>query len=335
MWAMPRFTADRLSAYARTAVTRLGVPAGDAAAVAESLVEAELEGQPSLGLQRLPALIGRLREGLIDPDPAFAVSGEREAVALLDAGNALGPVAGLRAVELAVERARRAGIGLVAVRRSNHLGTISFYLRRFAEQGVIGLVFSNTPPALAPPGSSTPYLGTNPIGAGVPTSGQPVLLDMAISQLAGGNVLKAARLAEPVPEGWAVGPEGQGGAVGAVAAPGTVASAGSDKAFALALLVEVLAGVLSGAAIGPEVGRVDPPADRESDVGHCFIAVDPVATIPDFIRRMDQVVTDLRRLSGQAPGDRRHASRERRLATGIELGEELVVDLIDATGHGI
>jgi LDH2 family malate/lactate/ureidoglycolate dehydrogenase len=333
--AMPRFTADRLHACATGALSRQGVPADDARAIATSLVEAELEGQTTLGLQRLPVLLDRLLQGLVDPNPTFVLSGEREAVAVLDAGNAFGAVAGLRAVDLAVERARRSGIGLVAVRRSNHLGTISFYLRRLADQGVIGLVFSNTPPALAPPGSSIPYLGTNPIGAGVPTSGEPVLLDMAISQLSGGNVLKAAPLAGPVPEGWAVSPEGHGGAAAAVAAPATPTSVGGDKAFALALLVEVLAGVLSGAAIGPEVGRVDPPLDRESDVGHCFLAIDPAAAIPDFVGRMDQVVADLRRLSGRAPGDRRHADRQRRLASGIELSEELVVELVDATGHGI
>lgn len=326
---MPRFTAERLAAYGRAALVRAGVPADAALAVAESLVEAELEGQPSLGMQRLPVLIGRLREGLIDPHPALQVSGQREAVAVIDAGNALGAVAGLRAVELAVERARRSGIGLVAVRRSNHLGTISFYLRRLAEQGVIGLAFSNTPAVLAPPGSSTPYLGTNPIGAGVPTSGQPVLLDMAISHLAGGNVLKAAPLG-------AASPEGHGGAVSTATAPAPSATAaGTDRAFALALLVEVLAGVLSGAAIGPEVGGGDPPADRESDVGHCFIAIDPPAANPDFVARMDQVVADLRGLSGRAPGDRRHAGRERRHRYGIELGEDLVVELVDATGHGI
>src|SRR5207302_8791850 len=100
---MPRFTAERLGAYGRAALVRLGVPEDGARAVADSLVEAELEGQPSLGMQRLPALMARLRDGLIDPDPPFVVSGERDAVAALDAGHAFGSVAGLSAVELAVE----------------------------------------------------------------------------------------------------------------------------------------------------------------------------------------------------------------------------------------
>ena len=329
---MPRFKADRLVAFTTAALALHGVPEKEARLVAESLVDAELEGQSVHGLQRLAGIVTGLRDGHLDPRPALHVTGERQGVVLLDAGNALGQVAGVLAVDMAIERAEQAGVGLVAVRRSNHLGVPSFYLRRFAARGMVGLVFSNAPPALPPPGSDTPYLGTNPIAATFPTSRHPVLVDMAISQLGGGHILEKRRLAAAVPEGWAVGAEGQ---PAGLAFGGATAGAGNEKAFALALLVEVLAGVLSAAAIGPKVGGISPSGKKESNIGHCFIAIDPAAAAGGFVARMDELVDDLRGLSGRVPGDRRHAERERRLAEGVVIDADLVGTLTEAVGRSI
>ncbi len=329
---MPRFAPDALLRFIASALAALGVPDADAALVAESLVEADLEGQASHGLLRMPFLLDRLRSGLINPRPAFRVSAERAAAVLLDADNGLGPVAGTRAVDLAVERARAAGTAVVAVQRSNHLGSLGFYLRRATAEGTIGLAFTNGPPAVSPPGGSTPYLGTNPIAAGFPTTGAPVIVDMATSQVARGHILKAARVGEPIPEGWAVDAEGLPTTDPEAAIGGSLLPLGGGKGFALALLVEVLSGVLSGAAVGPEVVGTFAPADRESNVGHCFIAIDPEALAPGFIARMDRLAADVRRLGGRAPGDRRHAERARRLAEGVELSPQLVADLRERTG---
>jgi (2R)-3-sulfolactate dehydrogenase (NADP+) len=324
---MSRFPPEALRSLAVRTLAARGVPEAGAAVVAESLVEAELEGQPSHGLLRLPFLLDRLAAGLINPRPEMRVLGDRPAAAVLDADNGLGPVAGVRAVELAVERARAAGIGLVAVRRGNHLGSLGYYLRRATVHGVVGLAFTNTPPAMTPPGGRTPYLGTNPIAAGFPTSTDPVIVDLATSQVARGHILKAARLGEPIPEGWAVDAEGQPTTDPATAIAGSLLPLGGTKGFALALLVEVLSGVLSGAAVGPEVVGTFVPADRESNVGHCFLAIDPASLAPGFTERMDRVAADLRALGGRAPGDRRHAERARRLVEGIEVAEPLLADL--------
>jgi LDH2 family malate/lactate/ureidoglycolate dehydrogenase len=324
---MTRFTHDQLRRLAVEALTGLDVPSADAEVVAESLIEAELEGQSSHGLMRLPFLLDRLREGRINPRPAFVVGGSGPAVATLDADNGLGPVAGVRAVSLAVERAAALGIGLAGVRRSNHLGSLGFYLRRFTAARMIGLAFTNTPPAMPPPGALTPYLGTNPIAAGFPTSGEPVLVDMATSQVARGRILKAARMDEPIPEGWAVDAEGLPTTDPAAAIEGSLLPLGGDKGFALALLVEVLSGVLSGAGVGPEVGGTFAVSEAESNVGHCFVAIDPEALLPGFGGRMDRLAADVRRLGGRAPGDRRHAERSARLVEGIELSDELVAEL--------
>ena len=324
---MLRFAASRLHQATAAALAASGVAARDAELVADSFLEAELEGQASHGLGRLPLLLDRLHSGLVNPRPAMTLSGDRPAAMLLDADNGPGPIAGLRAVQVASERAHTTGAAVVGVRRSNHLGSLGFYLRRFTADGVIGVVFTNTPPAMPPPGSSTPFLGTNPIAAGFPTAGEPVIVDMATSQVARGRILRAARVGEPIPEGWAVDSEGVPTTDPEAAIAGSLLPMGGDKGFALALLVEVLSGVLSGAAVGPEVGGTYLASDRESNVGHCFIAIDPRALTPTFGERMDRLTRDIRALGGRLPGDRRHAERARRLDEGIELSDDLIAEL--------
>jgi len=330
---VPRFAPAELRHLAAAALTAREVPDPDAALVADSLVEAELAGQPTHGLLRLPFLLDRLQAGLINPRPAFRTRIDRAATAMLDADNGLGPLAGAHAVTLAAERASVAGVGVVAVRRSNHLGSLAFYLRRLAGLGMVGMAFSNTPPAMPPPGGSRPYLGTNPIAAGFPTSGEPVIVDMATSQVARGHVLQAARMGEPIPEGWALDAAGQPTTDPQAAIGGSLVPLGGDKGFALALLVEVLSGVLSDAAVGPDVSGTVTASDRESNVGHCFVAIDPGAIAPGFTARMDRLAADLRRMGGRVPGDRRHAERARRAAEGIELSDTLLAELRTRTGR--
>lgn len=155
---------------------------------------------------------------------------------------------------------------------------------------------------------------------------------MATSQVARGHILEAARLGEPIPEGWAVDAGGEPTTDPHAAISGSLVPLGGTKGFALALLVEVLSGVLSGAAVGPEVVGTFTPADRESNVGHCFLAIDPEALAPGFAVRMDRLAADLRALGGRAPGDRRHAERARRLAEGVEVPAPLLVELRERTG---
>lgn len=324
---MPRFAAQSLRQLAADALSARDVPSADAVLVADSLVDAELEGQASHGFIRLPFVLDRLRVGLINPRPSMRLTRGRAAVAVLDADNCLGPVAGMRAVEAATEQALAVGAGVVAVRRSNHLGSLGFYLRRFTASRVIGLAFTNTPPAMPPPGGRTPYLGTNPIAAGFPTSGEPVIVDLATSQVARGRILKAAQVGEQIPEGWALDAVGQPTRDPEAAIEGSLLPLGGHKGFALALLVEVLSGVLSAAGVGPEVSGTFVESDRESNVGHCVVAIDPAPLVPGFAERMDRLTEDIRRLGGRVPGDRRHSERARRLTEGIDLSDELVEEL--------
>ncbi len=324
-----RIAASDLRARLKEALEREGVPTGDAALTAETLVDAELEGQSSQGLSRLPMMLERLHTGGINARPEMTARGEG-AVRRLDAGNGLGQVAGARALDLAIDLARSYGTGLVAVRASNHLGALDFHVRRAAVRGLIALAVSNTPPAMAPPGTATRYLGTNPIAAAFPTEGEPIVVDMGTSQVARGRVVEARQAGQPIPEGWAVDAEGHPTTDPTAALGGAMVPMGGDKGFALALLVEMLAAVLSGAAIGPQVGdRFQAP----TNFGHAFWVIDPDAVAGGFGVRAQGVVDDLHRLGARVPGDRRRAERAQRERDGIEVPDHLRAELERALGH--
>lgn len=323
-----RIAASHLRVPLQEALERVGVPPADAALIAETLVDAELEGQSSQGLTRFPMMLERLRTGSIAARPEMTVHGEG-AVRRLDAGNGLGQVAGARALDLAVDLAREYGTGLVAVHASNHLGALDFHVRRAAGLGLIALAVSNTPPAMAAPGTATRYLGTNPIAAAFPTQGEPIVVDMGTSQVARGRVVEAQQAGRPIPEGWAVDAEGRPTTDPTAALGGAMVPMGGDKGFALALLVEMLAAVLSGAAIGPQVGdRFKTP----TNFGHAFWVIDPEAAATGFAGRAQGVVDDLHRLGARVPGDRRRAERARREREGIEVPDHLRAELEEAFG---
>lgn len=312
----------------KEALEREGVPPADAALAAETLVDAELEGQGSQGLSRFPMMLERLHSGSIAARPEMTVHGDG-AVRRLDAGNGLGQVAGARALDLAIDLARHYGTGLVAVRASNHLGALDFHVRRAAGVGLIALAVSNTPPAMAPPGTGTRYLGTNPIAAAFPTEGEPVVIDMGTSQVARGRVVEARRAGRPIPVGWAVDARGQPTTDPSAALDGAMVPMGGDKGFALALLVEMLAAVLSGAAVGPQVGE---HLQEPTNFGHAFWVIDPEAAANGFAARAQALVEDLHRLGARVPGERRRAERGRREREGIEVAEHLRADLEEALG---
>ncbi len=327
-------SAADLTRFVVLILTRLDVPGPDATVVADCLVSAELEGHGSHGVMRLPFYANRVRKGLIDPHPRMRVDHHRVATATLDAGNALGPLAGRRAMELALHAAQDAGLGMCAVRASNHLGALSYYVKQASACGMIGLAFTNTPPAMAPPGGKEPYLGTNPIAAAVPASGHPLVIDLATSQVARGQILRAAKAEQDIPLGWALDPDGLPTTNATTALSGSLVPLGGTKGFALALLVEVLSGVLSGAGVGPEVSGTFAPSDSPSNVGHSMIAIDPQAFGDGFTERVDGLCRSIRNTPGadpatpvRLPGDRAHEERVRRQQEGIVLLDRVAADL--------
>jgi LDH2 family malate/lactate/ureidoglycolate dehydrogenase len=319
----------RAQEQVRRIATAAGVPPADAALLADALVAADVSGTSTHGISRLNIYIRRIRAGLIDPSAELTVLSERGGALALDAGNGLGQVQTLKALDLLVPRARSLGVAAATIRRSQHFGAVSYYCNRMAEAGLILLAVTTCEPAMSPEGGSEAFFGTNPIGASFPTGkGFPVKVDLATSIVARGNIIAAQKQGKPIPAGWALDADGSPTTDAAAALKGTVLTMAGHKGYALALLVESLAGVLSGSAIGSEIGSMYKDMDRPQDVGHFLCLLDVSAFLPPgaFESRMDRTIDRIkacRRRPGVqeilVPGERSRRTSERNLREGIPI----------------
>lgn len=301
----------------------LGLTAEHAGAIAEVVLEAELEGNTGHGLSRIPQYTHQLRAGGLNARPAMRLERTRPAVAILHADGAPGPVAGLHAVRELVGLAREQGSAALAVRGAGHCGVLSAYVGRLAHAGLVGLAFANTPPAIAP----GPVLGTNPIALGAPAEPEPVVIDTSVAVVARGKIMGAARRGEPIPEGWAVDREGRPTTDAKAALEGSLLPIGGGKGFALGLLVEVLAGVLAGAVLSPELPLPWAPPEQAARPGLLLVVLDPAAFGEGYGERVARMVGALEAAGARIPGARRAALRGKAMQEGIEVNEALQAEL--------
>lgn len=325
--------ADSLREWVTSLLVAWSYPPEDAAYIADTLVDANLRGVDSHGVIRLAAYRARLQAGLTTAgaEPAITRAG---ATARVDANGAAGQIAARTATEVAREIARDHGIAAVAVHGSAHFGAAGYYARSLAADGLIGVVVSNSEPVVVPFGGREPLFGTNPIAFAAPTSGAPISLDMATSASAMGKVLLAQSEGRHVPPDWGIDGEGR-----ATTDPGEIRAllpAGGPKGYALGYLVEVLAGVLTGAAITHGIGNMYTDFDRPQDVGHFVIAIDIARFLPteDFLARMDALAAEARSIAPApgfdavlVPGEPEERSRASRVAEGIPLAPTTIDEL--------
>jgi LDH2 family malate/lactate/ureidoglycolate dehydrogenase len=330
------FTADRLRAFASAVFERLGVPPEDAALAADSLVQADLWGHASHGVLRTSWYGARFESGAADPRTRSAWVSDAGALAVLDGHGGVGQVVAARAMDGAIERARRHGIGAVAVRDSGHFGTAMYFTRRAAVAGCVGFLSTNASPAMAPWGAREKRVGTNPWSWAAPAgSFAPMLLDVANTAVARGKLYVAQGRGEALPEGWAIGPDGQATTDPARGIAGTILPMGGHKGYAVAVLMDVLSGVLSGSAFGDAV--VGPyQTEAASGVGHLALAIDIAAVRPltAFEADMETLIRQLKatpRLAGVDeifyPGEREARSAAHRSVHGIDLPVTTVAEL--------
>ncbi len=337
-----RYHPAKLTGFCKGVLESLGLPPEDARVVADSLVRANLEGTDSHGVSRLPIYARRVREGRISARPEVRV--ERSgAVLRVDGGNALGQVASYRALEAAIPVAWEAGIAAVAVRNSNHFGTAAYYCQMACREGMALIATTNSPPGIVPWGGRKAYFGTNPIAFGFPTRREPpVIVDMSSSVVARGKIILAAQQGLPIPPGWAVDGEGRETTDAAAALQGAVLPLGGPKGYALALAVEMLSGVLSGAAFGPHVNNIYEEGASPSGVGHSFILLDIARWMPldEYYARVDQFIGEIKatpRAAGAEevlyPGERRYRAFLEKTREGIALPETVVEELAELAGQ--
>ncbi len=286
--------AERLTAWSIAMLEAAGLEPAAAEVVAATLVEASLRGVDSHGVARLPIYAERLQAGLINPRPRPRVERREGAVACIDGDHGPGQVAGVLAMELSVELARSHGVGAVTVRRSSHYGAAAYYVMRPARAGLVALSTTNSEPLVIPYGGRGLALGTNPIAFSAPTRSGELTLDMATSQVAANRVVNARDEDQPIPEGWAVDAEGRPTTDPHVAH--AMVPLGGYKGYGLAILVEVLSGVLTGAGVTHGVSGLYDEFDRPQDVGHFHLAIDPERTIgrDRLAERLEGLVAELK-----------------------------------------
>jgi LDH2 family malate/lactate/ureidoglycolate dehydrogenase len=254
---------------------------------------------------------------------------------MLDADNAFGHVAGCAGIEKAIEMAQETGIGIVGVRHSNHFAAAGYFCALAAQSNAIGMAFTNAAPRVAAAGGTRAVLGTNPIAFGCPTlSGPPVLFDFATSAISGGSTRSSAQVGNRLPEGVALDASGRPTTDPHEAQRGTLLPAAGAKGFGLALMVEILCGVLTGSAVGEEVGSLF-SYERPIDAGHVFLAID-IARFQPLDQFLDRLQTLLLWVKGSAtdssvrfPGELSGTDASRRDRDGIPLPEEAVAPLAD------
>jgi LDH2 family malate/lactate/ureidoglycolate dehydrogenase len=327
-----RIAPDRLETWSIALLTAAGVPDADAAEIARHLIFADLRGVDTHGTSRLKIYLTRLQAGLIAPGTRTRILQESPVSAVLDGGNGFGQVVARRATELAIAKARETGMAIVTVRNSNHCGCMAYYSLLMAQAGLIGLTATNAPAQMAPYGGKEAFFGTNPFSLAAPGGKEPpFVFDMATSQVARGKIINAAREGKPIPEGWAITRDGLPTTDSKAALAGFVVPVGGAKGSALAFMVEILAGVLTGALIGPQLPKMYEAMNEPQQVGHFFLAFRPDLFMPmtEFTGRMDETVDGLRRVAPapgfdqvHAPGDieRIRADENRRLGIPIPPG---------------
>lgn len=343
---MQYFDSQALKGFAIRYLTRYGIKTDDAAITAEVLASADMRGVDSHGFIRLQSYYGsRLANGQIDPDAKLTIVNETTATLAMDANNGLGHPAGVKTMQLCIEKARVSGAALATVRNSNHYGIAGYYAMMALPENMIGVSFTNSGPLVAPTHGKKALLGTNPIAVAVPADKQrPYVLDMATSIVPIGRVTVYEKNGKSIPAGWGIDDEGKvtenPSAVlngGALMPLGGIELMRGYKGYGLALMVDIFSGVLAGSGFGELVYGANHP--DTSRVGHFFAAIriDAFRAIDDFSTDMDHLIEMLKK-SPKAAGEERifiHGEKEfekadRALIEGVQLSDVTVKTLIEA-----
>lgn len=275
---------------------------------------------------RIPSYMARIREGVLDASATPTIHRVTPAVAQVDAHNGFGFLAAHMGMAAAIDMAKDIGIGMVSVKHSNHFGMSAWVVQQALDAGMMSLVFTNSSPALPVWGGKSKLMGVSPIACGAPAGkGRPFIMDMAPSVAARGKIYKALRRQEKIPGDWALDKDGGQTQDPAKALEGVMLPMGGPKGSAIAIMMDVFSGVLSGSAFA---GHVTNPYDpsKPADVGHFLVAIKPdlFMSIDDFKERMDYLyrrVVGSDRMSGTDriyfPGEMEELNKEKRLRDGI------------------
>ncbi len=342
--------ADTLESFMYQVFSSLGFPEYAALESAHTLIQADLRGIDSHGCARLASYIRLIDLKRINPRAQPKIIRERPATALIDADAGLGLWIGKEAMEIAVNKARQCGSAWIGVKNSSHFGIGAAHCLNTMGEDMIAIAMTNASPLMAPAGATKPYLGTNPMCYAIPAGKyQPIMADLATSVVANGKLEVAHRAGKPIPQGWAQDIDGNSSTDPLVLkSGGTMLPLGSDsdhsyhKGYALASVVDIFSGVLTGANFGSWVPPFVPFLDNKTEtvgegIGHWFgaISIDAFMEISDYNKRIEKWIEGVKAIPPKEgveevliPGEPEYRTSQLRLSKGIEISSGLMEDLL-------
>jgi LDH2 family malate/lactate/ureidoglycolate dehydrogenase len=296
-----RIAAQDLESYAKAIMRANGVDDAQLEVVAKNTIWCDLIGRASYGVLRLPILMKRVRHGVLKCpcNPVFREIAP--ALAHLDGDAGMGHYVAELAMTRAIELARAHGVGVVGVRNSNYYGTGGYFVNLAAQAGMVSMAFTNSYPKVAAYGGIKPVLGTNPIGFGAPRrNGQHLLLSMATSMTAGSKIREYLSKGAELPAGIAIDSRGNPITDPSRFDEGAMLPVGGAKGYGLALMVEILSGVITGAGTSHSVASMYFDFTQSADIGHFFVALDISRWMPleQYFDRMEGLVALLKASGG-------------------------------------
>jgi ureidoglycolate dehydrogenase (NAD+) len=336
-----RILPENLVKFCVEAFVKAGLRTDDACTVADVLVMTDTWGTFTHGSGATANYVRAMRAGGIDPSAKPEVVSEGASWAIIDGHSGMGMPSSSLAMNLAVEKARLSTIAWAGVRNGSHFGAAGYYANMAVQHNMIGIAMSNADPNMVVCGARGHVIGNNPAAYAVPAGDErPVFLDIALSAVAAGKIFAAKALGQPIPRDWITDRDGlPTSEIGDWPASGSMAPMAGHKGYGIALLVEVLAGVLTGAGVLSEVKSWVLQRDQQAHLGQMFVAIDVGAIIPikDFKRRIDFLIQQLRQ-SPKArgsdriyvPGEIEWEKREDALRNGIPMPELYVSALYQA-----
>ncbi len=330
-----RFTGAELETFIRKVLDKVGVPASDAALIAQMMIAADLRGVDAHGIFRLPRYVTRIKAGAVNIRPKIRVLEDNLSTAIVDGDNGIGYLVMKRATEVAIGKADKTGVSWVGVRMSNHAGFGALYAEMPLARDMIGLYMAVASGNRVPPwGGIEKLLGTNPLTVAIPAYEEPpVILDMATSVVSYGKVKAYKLTGKTMPVGWMIDRRGEPITDPNRSGEGFLLPIGGYKGSGLAIIIGMLAGLLNGALFGSNVIDYNVDDSSVTNTGHAFLALKVANFCPveQFKRRVDTAIREIRnskRMEGVdriwLPGEQEHECMLERRANGVPVSAELL-----------
>jgi|SRR5210317_106339 len=323
---MPVLSLQQIEELCFEALRDCGASELQARAAALELMDAEAEGIRNVGLGYIHLYLKHLRCGKVLGTAEPKIAKRSESAIVVDAAHGFCHAAYLHAEEPLVEAAREQGIATMVIHRSYSAGVLGWFMRRLAQQGLVGLMYANSSKAVAAQGGKVPFFGTNPLAFGAPRAGdEPLVFDMATASTARVNLVKAAREGVPLEPGHAIDPDGNPTTDAALGLRGAQLPLGGAKGFGLGLMVDILGGVLSGGNCSYEASMFSTEEGGPPNVGQTIIALDPNFFATGFVEHLERMLGDL--TSGndvRVPGERRGQLRQKHVLEGVDVPQALL-----------